>query len=330
MTAALATSLSTLTQIRTKVRRLTASPSQNQLSDAQIDDYVNTFFLFDIPELLKFINLRSIYEFYTDTNIEAYAFPRNDYINIFQPIYIAGYQCFYSQSREQFYRIYPQLQYIEDVGTGDGTSGPYTFQITNVPVLRGITYAPNTEIFSQVFFSFEDAAGNSVIARDNGSGGFVDEDGNALVGTINYETGAATVTFGSAAPSGNTIKGQSIAYQASRPEAMLFFNDTLILRPVPDTAYQVSMEVLKRPTALLNSNDNPELEEWWQLLSFGAAKKILEDRQDMTSLANIIPSLEEQKRLCLRRTTQQLAQERTATIFTEQVAYPYGNFFNRF
>lgn len=331
MTAALATSLSTLTQIRLKVRRLTASPSPNQITDGEIDNYVNTFFLFDVPELLRLFNLKDLYEFYTDPNIEAYPFPRNDYIDITQPIYMGGYQSFYTQSREQFYRIYPQLEYLRASATGDGTTGAYALQFTEFPLLRGFAYPPDTAIFSQVLISATDATGNSIIARDDGIGGFLNEAGNALVGTINYSTGAVTgLVFDTAVPNGNTIDAQGIPFQASRPQALLFYNDVFILRPVPDRAYKVSMEVQKRPTALLAAGNNPELEEWWQMIAFGASKKILEDRQDMTSLANIMPAYEEQKRLVLRRTTQQLAQERTATIYTEEVSAPYGNFFNRF
>jgi hypothetical protein len=334
MTAALATTLSTLTRIRTKVRRLTASPSQNQITDADLDDYVNTFFLFDMPELIRLFNLKDQYEFYTDPNVEAYAFPRNDFIDISQPIYMSGYQSFYTQSREQFYRIYPQLDFEQDVATGDGATNSFTFTLTNTPVLRGITYPPDTDVFSQVYISFTDAAGASVIRRDDGVGGFLNEDGTApagLTGTINYVTGVVTaLSFGSVPPNTETITARYVAYEASRPEAMLFYNDVFILRPVPDAAYKISMEVQKRPTALLAAGDNPELEEWYQFLAYGAAKKILEDRQDSTSVTNIMPAYQEQKRLVLRRTSQQLAQERTASIYTEQVQYPWGNFFNRF
>jgi len=332
MSSALATSLSTLTRIRNKVRRLTASPSELQLATTEIDDQVNTFILFDMPEQLRLFNLREEYEFYTDPNVEAYAFPRNDYINVYQPIYMAGYQGFYTQSREQFYRIYPQLQFEENVATGDGVTNSFNLQLSNFPVLRGYTYPPDTTIFSQVFLSYTDANGLSQIARDDGAGGFVNEDGSvALTGTINYVTGAIVgLAFEFIPTNGSTITAQSIPYQASRPQALLFFNDVFILRPVPDKAYCISMEVEKRPTALLAANDNPELEEWWQYFAAGASLKVLQERQDMTSIANIMPYFKEQERLCLRRTTQQLAQERTSTIFTEQVQYPYGNFFNRF
>lgn len=330
MTSVLATSLSTLDRIRTKVRRVTGTPSPNQLTDNAIDDYINTFFLFDMPELVRLFNLRELYEFYTEKNIEVYTFPRNEFTNIYQPIYIAGYQSFFTESREQFYRIYPQLQFVRLEASGNGSSGPYNFQFENRPILRGITYPPDTTVFSQVLVSSSFGSTN-VLARDDGVGGFLDENDNPLLGSIDYDTGAITgLIFSTPIPLGTGIDGQSVPFEASRPEALLFFNDVFIIRPIPDKVYQVSIEAQKRPTALLSQNATPELEEWWQFLAFGASKKILEDRQDMVAVASVLPLLNEQKRLILRRTSQQLVQERVATIYTEQVQYPYGNFFNRF
>ena len=327
-----ATELSTLDRIRIKVRRLTASPSQSQLVDAEIDNNVNTFYLFDVPESIRVMNLREEFDFYTDPNVDVYPFPRNSFFNIYQPIYIAGYQSFYTQSREQFFRIYPQLEFDEDVGTGDGMTAEFSFTLNNTPVLRGYTYVPDVTIFSRVFASFTDANGDSVIARDDGAGGFIRNDtGAAIAGTINYVTGVVTgLVFPSAPPANTIVNAQYVSYQASRPEAMLFYADTFFLRPTPDKAYKVTMEVLRQPTIMLQDVDNPQLEEWWQYLAYGAAKKILEDRQDMTSLANIMPEFKHQQLLALSRTSDQLAQERSATIFTEQVQFPYGNFFNRF
>jgi hypothetical protein len=334
--ATISTSLSTLTRIQTKTRRLTASPSQNQLSDSELNDYINTFYLFDFPENIRLFNLRDTYEFYTDPYVDVYPFPRNTYTNIYQPLYIGGYQSFFTQSREQYFRIYPQLDYSETVGTGDGTTNSFSFTLSNFPVIRGFKYPPAELIHSQVFISYSDNNNNSIISRDNGLGGFISEDGSTLMaGTIDYITGAVTgLSFTAIPQDGATITAQYVAFVASRPEAICFFNDVFILRPIPDKAYKVSMEVQVQPTAFLASDNsipnNSELEEWWQFLAFGAAKKILEDRQDMSTLMNIMPMYEEQKRLCLRRTTQQLTQERSATIYTEQTQFPYGNFFNRF
>lgn len=315
---------SDLAAIRPKARRLTGSPSVTQLTDVQLDEYINTFLIYDVPEHLRLFNLHVEYEFYTQPNIDAYQFPRNTFLTINPPIYIAGYQSMWSQSQEQFYRTYPQIQFLEQVASGDGTSGPYTFTLTDVPVLRGYT-APGTptEIYSQVLISGVNAAGGNFLARDDGLGGWLDENDNALAGSINYVTGACSVTF-SGAVTGD-VNAQYVPYVASRPQGMLFYNDIMFLRPVPDQAYQVSVQAYRSPAQLLASGEEPLLNEWWQYIAYGAAKKILEDRLDLDGVARVQPFLEEQQRLILRRTIVQQTNERTATIYTEQTQLPYNN-----
>ncbi len=319
---------STLGDIRTKVRKLTGSPDATQLTDAEIDEYVNTYYSYDMPQQLRLFNLKEEYEFYTQPNIDTYPFPRNTYRTVNTPAFIAGYQSFYSQSEEQFYRIYPQLEFIETLTSGNGTAGPYSFTFTNTPFLRGYIAPGNPLVYSQVLVSGVNGAGGNEIARDDGNGGWVDEAGNALIGTVDYVSGAATVTF--ANPVTGDIKGQNIPYQAARPQAILFFNDLFFLRPVPDQAYKVQIEAFRTPTQLMAASQEPLLNEWWQYLAYGAAKKILEDRLDLDGLQRILPFLEEQQRLVLRRTLVQQTVERTATIYTEQVQFPYNNDFNRF
>ena len=124
---------STLQQIYTKVRRLVRAPSANQLSDDEINNYVNTFVLYDLPEALRLWNLRKTFTFYTTPYVDTYplgnvdegANPdnqfynfKNKYITIHQPLYIAGFQRFYTQSREQFFGMYPQIQSITTTTTG--------------------------------------------------------------------------------------------------------------------------------------------------------------------------------------------------------------------
>ena len=66
------------------------------------------------------------------------------------------------------------------------------------------------------------------------------------------------------------------------------------------------------------TSDSPALNEWWQYIAYGAAKKIFEDRLDMDSVQLILPEYKKQEALCLRRTLVQYANERTMTIYTEQ------------
>ncbi len=315
---------STLQDIRDKIRRLTGSPSITQLTDAQIDNAINTYYTYDMPQQIKLFNLKEEFEFYTQPNIDTYDFPRNEYRTVSPPLYIAGYESFWSQSEDQFYRTYPQLEFIEEVAQGDGrVDEPYLFTLTNIPCLRGYIAAgkPDT-VFSQVLISGVSGSTNQ-IARDDGNGGFIDEAGVSLTGSIDYVTGEVSIEFAFAVD--GTINAQNIPYVAARPQAVLFFNDIFFLRPVPDQAYKVQMEAFRTPTSLIGSSTSPLLDEWWQYLAFGGSKKILEDRLDIDGLEKIMVLLEEQQRLVLRRTIVQQTNERTATIYTEQVQFPANN-----
>ncbi|MFZ1075274.1 MAG: hypothetical protein WAN50_02775, partial [Minisyncoccia bacterium] len=237
----------TVSDINTKIRKLIGSPSGTQITDPQINAYINTFYYYDMPEHLQTFNLRTVYEFYTEPDIDSYTFPRNSIRNLSQPCYIAGYQSFYTQDRDQFYRLYPQLQYIEQVSTGTGINGPYTIQLTQFPMIRGFTWQTNNQLESQVLINGIDTANNGVIARDNGTGGWVDQNGNALPGTINYVTGVATVTFGSPVAIGSIINAQYIPVQPARPLCCLFYGDMIFLRPIPDQVYKVQFNAYVFP-----------------------------------------------------------------------------------
>jgi hypothetical protein len=85
------------------------------------------------------------------------------------------------------------------------------------------------------------------------------------------------------------------------------------------------MEVYIRPTQLLAANQSPQLEEWWQWIAYGAAKKIFEDRMDLESVQQIMPEYKKQESMMIRRTIMQLANERVATIYTEQSSFGPGS-----
>jgi hypothetical protein len=311
----------TLADIRAKVRRLTGSPSTNQISDQTVDQYINTFYFYDFPEHLKTFTLKTTYVFYTTPGQDSYDFPREMYRELMPPVYIAGYRVFYSQSREQFYAVWPQLEFNELLVTGNGTAGPYTIQTSNPPFLPGYTWQTNSQLVPQVIVSSVNAAGAAVIAADNGTGGFVDPNNNnaPLVGTVNYQTGLISgLVFGQSIASGASIATQYIPQVPSRPMAMLFYGDKFFLRPVPDQTYKVQMDVFVFPTQFINDNSVSALTEWWQYIAYGAALKILTDRLDVDGVQRIMPFFKEQQQLTIRRSIVQQTNERTMTIYSDQ------------
>lgn len=336
---------STLDAIITKVRRLTRTPSTAQLSDQEIVDYVNTFIIYDFPQHLWTFPLRQQFSFqcnpYQDVYNTDLSYPnsplynfQNNFVSVHEPLYIAGYQSLYSQSRTQFFGIYPLVNSILSISqTGDGSTTVFSGTLGQVPVLQ-----------NQVLFSSVDSNNNGLALVDvpvvNAITGFPTSNGNLYVpgtqpttppttvnpaNTINYVTGAYTLTFATAPASGQTINSQTVPYQPAIPQAMLFFENQFTLRPVPDQPYTINFEVFVRPSALLNSTSTPQLNQWWQYFAYGAAKKIFEDRADLDSVQLIMPEYKKQEALVLRATLVQRSNERVATIYTEQTGFGYGN-----
>jgi len=304
--------------------------SESQLSTDEIKNYINTFVLYDFPEHLRLATLRSTFSFYAQPFIDVYATDttdplnpmfnfRNKYISVHAPIYIAGYQSMFSQSREQFFAIYPMVNSIMSIGTaGDGVTTFFDGTIANVPLLK-----------DNVLFSSVDIDGNALTIKDqsiplNVNGLLIDVQTGNTVGAIDYITGQFLFTFPVAPASGQAINSQTVPYVASQPQALLFYDTKFTLRPVPDQPYTVNMEVYLRPDELLEQDSQPLLSEWWQYIAYGAAKKIFEDRMDPESVQTIFPEFMKQQNLINRRTIVQQTDQRTATIYTENTAGGYG------
>ena len=354
----------TLADIRTKVRRITGRPSATQIADSDIDKYINTFYVYDMPEHLKMESLRYNYEFTTTAGIPTYDLPTSTYLTAMPPVFIGGYESYMTQDRQNFFRINPQLNMLQQsVYSGNGTNTGYTGQkLTNLPIIPG--FKPNPPGAYSTWTLGNDIPASalkwnvlvSALATPNATSGIKpsislvdDGQGNLFAptdtsinpanarGTINYITGAISITnFTNSIPSGNAINVQYVPYVANRPQSVVFFQDQFILYPVPDQAYTVSFEAYKYPTAFLGTDPTvtPQLQEWWQMLALGAALKIFEDNGDLENYAKYRGIMEEYMTLSLRRTIVQQTSERTASIYTEQSGYPgqypFGNLFGGF
>jgi hypothetical protein len=184
--------LSTLQAIRNKVRNVTGRPSANQLTDEEIDFYVNTFYLYDFPEHLRLQSLRKNYKFFTAPNIERYDFPTEMYVSNNAPIYVGGYQVGFYQDQSVFYARWPKINFSQTVGTGDGaTSNVSLTSLSNVPAIRNSVTLSTT------------IAGNSVSYLDNGNGSFL-QSGSSVSGITQALNAVVT------SPGHNVIVGDNV------------------------------------------------------------------------------------------------------------------------
>ena len=328
--------LHTLANIRSMVRDLTHSQSVNQLTDAEIDDRVNTYMTKDMPLSLRNFNLSTTLEWYTqpyvgeytsstESNTPLYDF-KNRYLNVYGPVLFNGQGGSFTQDFIGFttqWTLYaPQ---IDTLLRGNGGPGPYVTNITNffsVPVLQ-----------NNVTFSAIDANGKALILKDYpidnmtgnlaipGTAGQLPGPAPApfpILGTINYVTGALSITFPGNVPLNQTIYAHLTPYIPSRPYAMLYYGGKFTVRPVPNDVYRVVMQADIKPSELLNARSVPDEENWWELVAMGAALKIFIRRTDTDSIARLQPIYEEELLKVTRKLELQWTSQRTKTFWTEQ------------
>ena len=66
----------------------------------------------------------------------------------------------------------------------------------------------------------------------------------------------------------------------NQPDSVLWFADQFYWAPIPDDAYTIRFNALKRPSALSAAGDTPTLEIWGLAIAYGAAVQIKMDKRD--------------------------------------------------
>ena len=321
-----------------------------------IIDYINDFYLLDFPEHLRTLKLRDFFEFTALPNVGTYNVPNNIY-QIYDPVYVDGYQCSWHQYPESFYRIWPEFNFIDrNLFTPDGSSGtsadPFVFNLTQTPIQQGtvsiglkpnIDGSPNSpklETFTDqdtpclLDQPLEEQFVNPGILKGNlGSSG-----------TIDYLTGVVNLNYITPPPLGTKSSCHYHPYVPSRPRDMMFFQQQLFLRPIPSDTYRIKLLAYVQPSVaisnLTNAGTNPVnpppgvysqftpltqsldtqqplFQEWWQVLAYGAAIKILIEEGDYDEAERLKGPFEENKRLAQRKCLKQLANQRIPTKYAE-------------
>jgi hypothetical protein len=326
---------SSLVAIQTLVRRLTRSPTPAILSNVDLNEQINTFIQYDFPQHLRLWKSKVTFTFYTQPNVDVYEPSANPLDPLFQfdqiytsfegPVYFSGQEGRLTQSREEFYRIWPFTNSIINTQlVGDGVTLAFNGTLSQIPVLP-----------RQVTFTVTDITGVALVLNDNAGTlvspnvGQLDSPDGVSNGTINYITGVFALNWGTAPANASPIIAEVFPYSPGYPALILYYDTQFTIRPVPNIAYKVTMNAYIRPTELLAANQSPELEQWWTYIAYGASIKIFQYRMDMQSVEMIMPEFKKQELLCLRSTIVQQANQRISTIYTTQVAptgfNPYGN-----
>jgi hypothetical protein len=233
-------------------------------------------------------------------------------------------------------------QTLENFAFGNGTQGPYTGILSAIPIIRSVNTDTDTSVNPNypaykvqnllITANLNPSTPSSTMTlnvTDDGAGNLI---GNvaAFTGsnTINYETGAISVYFNAIIPVGQAIQAQYNPTQESIPLSIMFYQNQFTLSPTPDTRYTVEVTAYRQPSqALFNQpafSGTAELNEWWELIATGAAKKYFEDAMDLDGVAVMDKMLREKYALVDTRTYAQLGSRRVNTLYADQLDYSYG------
>ena len=144
-------------------------------------------------------------------------------------------------------------------------------------------------------------------------------------GSVNYVTTQINLLLPVPIQAGSQLNIWAATYQVGRPYNLLFWNNELTIRPVPDNVYLCEVEVFQTPAQFMATTDNPVLNQWAQYIAYGAASEILRDRQDMEGVMNLQEGFKRQEALVLERQAVEEIQQPNITLFnTTQTGYGTG------
>lgn len=272
-----------LSDIKTKVRNLTGTPSTDQLADADLVNYINNYYVFSMPMELKEQIQLNFLDFKAFPGVDVYPFPGGFFTD--QPMaYADGFPMIFYQDPDMFYQDFPQQYAVDNLSVGNGGTTNFTGGLQNPPVIPGSCFITD----------------GIQVLQDNGLGSFTGDG----FGTLNYLTGSYNVTFTVAPATTQTIYAKYQGYSGNRPQAVLFFNNQFTMRPIPDQVYQIRMQGYVKPLSLSNDADVPMQEEWGQVISYGAALDIFSDRGDIDAYNEMFSIFKRYENVALSRTVE--------------------------
>jgi hypothetical protein len=144
-------------------------------------------------------------------------------------------------------------------------------------------------------------------------------------GSVNYVTTQIDLNLPFPPLAGTQLNIWAATYNVGRPYNLLFWNNELTIRPVPDNVYLVEVEVFQTPAQFMNTTDHPILNQWAQYIAYGAACEILRDRQDMEGVQNLQEGFKRQEALVLeRQAVEEIGQPNYTLFNTTNTGYGIG------
>jgi len=208
--------LNLLKDILTYIRRIIKSPSNGEITDNLLIDYVNRFWIMDVDARIQLFDFKTKYQFQTQPGVDQYNMPLYNiqvqpgaqqiasfpvYQGFTGPAFVDGIPLNFYTERHLFQNIWPTyMQTLIGNPVGNGTAGPYTLQL---PFLSNLPNPPVFPISSAIMRGHVDITG--IIALNQNVDPPVDAGTGALIPLIPTTSVNSQVFFTSTAADGSNI-----------------------------------------------------------------------------------------------------------------------------
>lgn len=302
-----------LSEIMDKVRKVTGRYTSDELTYNELLDYINKYYQYTFPAEVKLERNYVWAEFNTQPNVNIYD-PPSGFTNFVPPATLDRLELYWYQDPAAFEQSNPESIYKTTAFTGDGATVTFSTTLSQVPILPNtLIVTDNTETFADTNTNFN---ATQPVALTGSAGG---------TGSINYSTGALSVTFNTAPSSGQAIYVSYVQFTAGRPTAVLWFRNKFQFYTVPDTVYRFRVQAYSDVLVVQAdgttradfavSTDAPLFDQWGQTIVYGAARQIHSNYGEMDAYAEVTQLYKEQLRYVMARTDQNLLNTRAAPNF---------------
>jgi hypothetical protein len=287
----------TLKDAIAKTRRITGSDNAFQITDRYIVQQMNSFYSYDLPAKFRSLKLKDFYTFTTNVGQDTYSFNSELYTTVDMPCYCAKREIRLFNNPWNFYGVNYNWQQINQIASGNGTQGPYSGNTTAFPFIASVNNDPGPIDNQNLYFPQSRLQNILITANVIGTNGIgetqnVTDDGNGnliqifqtsnstnqLFGwtyyrqyaavdptvsgtaTINYQTGEISgLYFNQVIPEGAPITVQYNPKKLSIPLSLLFYQNQIVVAPVPDRGYTIEMTAYRQPIKALLAADHEQV-----------------------------------------------------------------------
>jgi hypothetical protein len=311
--------------ILSEFRNICGIPDASMYTDAQCATLINYYYQYVLPKELKIFWGYTKYTFFTQPNLNVYLAPTG-FQTVNPDVYADGFCVEWYTDPDTFYQDYPQQLNKQVIATGAFPLNNFSASLSSFPLLPGSVYVTDgTQVIQDVPTLPFTGSGTFVQTAPAGNTG-------AVSSTVNYTTGVVSGSpfFITPPATGTNIQASYQSFNPNRPQGILFWPQTPLadstqatlnavnmftLMPVPDQVYEIQMQGIQIPNAMVNYTDVPFRPDLGPLIALGAALHRFKLFNQMDQYEQYMPEYIRFKDVCMQDTYEEMLYERSISKF---------------